>query len=107
MAISLYVSVLAFSASVRAHTGFWAPGMYCKGVRNSVSYCSFESSFPRDAVRRSDRSLILFDIISMQGNTGTDDQNSNAIVQPLYQLPFNQWWSKSLSPYHSLTKRPC
>lgn len=42
MALSLYVFTLALVASVHAHAGFWARGMYCLGVR---PYYPFGDSF--------------------------------------------------------------
>ena len=100
MTLSFFVFNLALAASVRAHTGFWAPGMYCKGVCLSFFpiSCSFVTGLCRVATQLCSCSMFV-----KQGTTGKDDQNSNAIVQPLYQLPFNQWWCKFLSRCHLLS----
>jgi hypothetical protein len=58
MLASTTLSLLALAAAVHAHTGAFAPGMYCKG-----------------------------------GNDPTkDDQNTNTVVNPLYQMGKSTWW---------------
>jgi hypothetical protein len=52
------LSLLALVAATQAHTGAWAPGMYCRG--GPVA--------------------------------GEDNQNTNTVVNPLYQFSKEDWW---------------
>lgn len=74
----LWLSIsLSLVASATAHFIAFANGMFCKGVRPSdyvVDICT-------------NRGL-------SQGLSG-NDQNSMDGVQPAYQLPKEEWWSKS------------
>ncbi|KAF8162702.1 hypothetical protein B0H34DRAFT_834971 [Crassisporium funariophilum] len=62
--------------AANAHLAAWHKGMYCINDVNRS-----RTKLPHH-----------------QGNQGGSDLNSYSIVSPLYQLSFNDWWLRQLSP---------
>jgi hypothetical protein len=79
-AMRLHLSLpLAFLLPLAyAHMAPFTKGMYCLNVRHHAVVFAFATRLT----------------VSLQGTDGTNDQNTNDIVNPLYNLTKADWWSK-------------